>query len=356
MQAKDVSIIVPVYNGGSKWQQCLDALIALDPAPLEVIVVDDGSTDDSRVQAGLRGFKVLESENARNGPGLARNLGASSAQGEVLFFVDADVVVPRDAVSRVASALADPAVDAIFGSYDDEPAAKNFVSQYKNLMHHFVHQTSGADSTSFWAGCGAVRKSAFRAVNGFASCYRRPSIEDIELGYRLRHAGYQIRLVKDLQSKHLKVWTFRTLVSTDVLNRAVPWAELLFCERELPADLNLRTAHRLSTMFCFLLPISFLGLFITPVFFVLLGLLLIGLLALNIDLYGFFLGRRGTSFAVRAILLHWLYYYYSGLAFAAVLVYLTWRYPDYMFKAFILARFQNTAALGQQGSPEGRQV
>ena len=94
---------------------------------------------------------------------------------------------------------------AVFGSYDDAPAAAGLVARYKNLYHHYVHQRSGASAQSFWAGCGAVRRSAFLAVGGFdEERYPRPSIEDIELGYRLTDAGYRIRFRPDLMVKHLK--------------------------------------------------------------------------------------------------------------------------------------------------------
>lgn len=116
-----VSIIVPVYNGGKNWSRCLDALVALNPPPLEIIVVDDGSTDDSADAAQPRGFTVLYTEQPQSGPARARNLGAAYAHGDILFFVDADVVVYPDAVERVTRALNDTSVSAIFGSYDDAP-------------------------------------------------------------------------------------------------------------------------------------------------------------------------------------------------------------------------------------------
>lgn len=94
---------------------------------------------------------------------------------------------------------------ALIGSYDNQPAWSNVVSQYKNLMHHYIHQTSNLRATTFLGGLGAIRKEIFERIRGFdENRYRRPSIEDIELGYRLRRAGYQIRLEKQFQGKHLK--------------------------------------------------------------------------------------------------------------------------------------------------------
>jgi GT2 family glycosyltransferase len=320
MNTGTVSVIAPVHNGGAAWERCLDALAAAKPAPDEVIVVDDGSDDNSREQAAARGFTVLQTEKARSGPAVARNLGALRARGEILFFVDADVMIPPNAVGCVAEAFQDAQVSAIFGSYDDAPSESAFVSQYKNLLHHYVHQTSQSAASSFWAGCGAIRTEVFRQIGGFSSAYMRPSIEDIELGYRLRRANYRIYLMKDLQVTHLKRWTFRSLLVTDVFNRAIPWARLIMRERDLPADLNLQLSHRLSTLLCFLLVAAPVGLCFSPFALLLFPLLMATLLALNFGLYRLFYSKRGLWFSVRAVPLHWVYYFYSGAAFGLVLL------------------------------------
>ncbi|HZQ06900.1 MAG TPA: glycosyltransferase [Anaerolineae bacterium] len=315
-----VSIIVPVYNGGKNWSRCLDALGALNPPPLEILVIDDGSTDDSADVAKQRGVTVLQTEQTQSGPARARNLGAAHARGDILFFVDADVLVYPDAVERVTHALSDPTVSAIFGSYDDTPDDSSFVSQYKNLTHHFVHQHSRTEANTFWAGCGAIRRETFRQLGGFSTAYTRPSIEDIELGIRLASKGGQIRLIKDLQVKHLKRWTWRSLFITDIRDRALPWAELIVRDRQLPADLNLQSAHRISAGLCWLLLITIAAaLFIPPLWFAVL-LSIVGLVALNFDLYHFFFIKRGLWFALGAIPLHWFYYLYSSAAFAWVVL------------------------------------
>jgi glycosyltransferase involved in cell wall biosynthesis len=320
MDVGTVSVIAPVYNGGASWGRCLDALAAANPAPYEVIVVDDGSNDDSREQAAARGFTVLQTDKARSGPAAARNLGAHRARGEILFFVDADVMIPPDAIGCIVDGFQDSRVSAIFGSYDDAPSESAFVSQYKNLMHHYVHQTSQSAASSFWAGCGAIRKHVFEQMGGFSAAYLQPSIEDIELGYRLRRANYRIYLMKELQVTHLKRWTFRSLLATDVLNRAVPWARLILRERELPADLNLKLSDRLSTLLCFLLVAAPVGLLLSPLTLLVFPLLIASLVALNFDLYRFFYNKRGLWFCLRAVPLHWFYYLYSGAAFGVVLL------------------------------------
>jgi glycosyltransferase involved in cell wall biosynthesis len=317
-----VSVIVPVYNGGRAFRQCLEALAASTYPVLDVIVVDDGSSDGSADLATACGYRVLYSDRPRSGPAAARNLGAHAASGEVLFFVDADVAVRPDTVGTVAAAFAaDPDLDALFGSYDDAPGAPNFLSQYKNLFHHYVHQHGNERASTFWSGCGAIRRSVFLLHGGFdTELYHRPCIEDIELGYRITRRGGHIRLRKDLQVKHLKRWTTGSLLRSDILDRGIPWSRLLLREKAFANDLNLQTANRVSVLTVYLL---LLALAAWPwVWWA--GLLAAGtaglFLALNWPLYRWFAGRRGWPFALAVVPWHWLYYLYNGLSFAVGLL------------------------------------
>ena len=114
-----------------------------------------------------------------------------------MFFVDADVTVPSDAVGQVATLFqGEPDIAALFGSYDDNPGEATFLSQYRNLLHHYVHQHAREDAATFWGACGAIRRDVFLALGGFDETYAKPSIEDIELGYRLKQAGYSITIMQ----------------------------------------------------------------------------------------------------------------------------------------------------------------
>jgi glycosyltransferase involved in cell wall biosynthesis len=272
-----VSIVVPVYNGEQELRQCLAGIRASEAPAAEVIVVDDGSTDGSRKVAEEFGAKVLET-GGRRGPAKARNIGARAATGEVLFFLDADVVPGPDAVGRVARVFAEDAeLAAVIGSYDDDPAERDFLSQYRNLMHCFVHQKAQTRATTFWSGCGAVRREIFFEHSGFDESYARPAIEDIELGYRMHHTGRKMVLDKDLRVKHLKRWTFWNLLKTDILDRGIPWTELILRDGSMPNDLNLQVSQRISVALAFVsvgaalaMAVYWHGYFLTPVFALLL--------------------------------------------------------------------------------------
>lgn len=248
-----ISVIIPVYNSAVHLRTCLEHLAKSDTAPIECIVVDDGSTDNSAAVAQDAGASVL-SICGPGGPARARNAGARIANGDVLFFLDADVCVYPETLSRIQAAFEeDPELDALIGSYDDSPESADFLSQYKNLMHCFVHQHARRQACTFWSGCGVIRKNVFLEHSGFDESYGRPAIEDIELGYRLHVAGRKVILDKQVLVKHLKRWTFWNLLKTDILDRGIPWTELILRDRHMPNDLNLELSQRVSVALAFLL-------------------------------------------------------------------------------------------------------
>jgi GT2 family glycosyltransferase len=248
-----ISVVIPVYNAGAHLRACLAALAASNRQPLECIVVDDGSTDGSAEYARQAGAAVL-STGGRSGPARARNIGARAARGDILFFLDSDVSVHADTLDRVARGFEeDASLHALIGSYDSSPGSKDFLSQYKNLMHCYVHQKGKSAACTFWSGCGAIRRDVFLKHAGFDESYGRPAIEDIELGYRLRTAGSKVILDKDILVTHLKRWTFWGLLKTDILDRGIPWTELILRDRNMPNDLNLELSQRVSVALAFLL-------------------------------------------------------------------------------------------------------
>src|SRR5262249_15079567 len=168
--------------------------------------------DDPSFVAEEAGARVLAIDGPR-GPAVARNRGGADASGDLIVFVDSDVVVSDQALTRfVALFTAEPDLAAAFGAYDEDPADAGFISVARNLAHSFIHQRSRRDAQTFWAGLGAVRAKVFAAVGGFDERFAHPSVEDIDLGYRVRAAGFRIVLDSSIRGKHLKRWTFRSSV------------------------------------------------------------------------------------------------------------------------------------------------
>jgi glycosyltransferase involved in cell wall biosynthesis len=250
-----ISVVVPVHNARASLEQCLQAIAASDYANFEIIVVDDCSTDDSAAIALRFPVHLLTLSGKPFGPAYARNRGAETASGEIVCFVDSDVIVHSETLGKIAQTFSlHPEYAATFGSYDEDPGEGDFLSQYKNLTHHFVHQRAKQDAGTFWSGCGAISRDVFLEMGGFnAKQYPRPSIEDIDLGCRLRQAGYKIYVNKEVQVTHLKRWTLKGWIKTDVLDRAIPWTRLIMRQRNLPNDLNLTTTQRLSALLVMLM-------------------------------------------------------------------------------------------------------
>jgi glycosyltransferase involved in cell wall biosynthesis len=314
-----LSVVVPMLDAADHLPRVLPPLVAAlrERRVAEVIAVDDGCSDDSVKQCEAAGLRVVKS-GGRLGPAGARNAGARAASGDALLFVDADVVVHDDVAARVAAhfdARAD--VVALFGAYDDRPAAPGVVSRYRNLLHHHVHNVNGGEASTFWAGCGAVRRAAFLAVGGFdEKRYRAPSIEDIELGQRLRATGGKILLDPKIEGTHLKRWTFASMVRTDVMRRALPWGRLLQATPGAGKVLNVTLGERLRALLALaLLAAAAGGLLHRPLFGVAAALLFVAALA-NAPFYALVARRAGLLTALAALFLHQLYYVYGTATFA----------------------------------------
>jgi len=320
-----LSIVVPVHNDARNLAICLAALRGADVQPFEMIVVDDASNEDICSIANQATARYLRLPR-RVGAGAARNAGWRIAQGEIVLFVDSDVVVPPDAPRRLLERLAQrPDLVGVFGSYDDSPAAPPFYSQFRNLLHHYVHQTSSQEARTFWAGFGAMRRNVLENSGGFDE--QLEGMEDVELGTRLASRGAKFCLDKSLQVKHLKRWTLASSVRTDIFKRAVPWTRLLLAAKNIPPDLNLTYGSRLSAVLvaAFMSTIGLLAAAALhfrswrwgPLLFMA-ALLALCLFALNRQFYAFLVRKRGLAFACAAVAAHWFFYFYSGTTFVVM--------------------------------------
>jgi len=314
-----LSVIIPLHNGGEPFDNNLHLLGCSRLVPDEIIVVDDASTDHSQNFASNRGLPVLKIPPPQRGPAFARNRGAAAASGDVLVFLDSDVAVHDDTLWLIEKYLSEqPDWAAVFGSYDDHPAARNFVSLYKNLLHSYTHQSSRSQSGSFWAGCGAIRSAIFKKLNGFDETYNRPTIEDIELGSRLADAGYRVRLCQDILVTHLKKWSLGSLLRTDILQRAIPWSLLIIRKKRIPDDLNVTVKNRWSALTAWMLILaSILSVWMKGPGVVALAAF-IASIALNVPLYKYFIRHGGLLFTPIGYLLHQFYLLYSSATFVVI--------------------------------------
>jgi GT2 family glycosyltransferase len=279
-----LSAIVPATNRPPTVARCVEAVRAADDPPEEVIVVEDAPEP---------------------GPAGARNEGVRRASGDVLVFVDADVVPHVDAFTRIrARFTGDPGLAGVIGSYDDSTATPGVVAAFRNLLHHHVHQQGAGEVPTFWAGLGALRREAFEAAGGFdPRRYPRPSIEDVELGARLWAAGARVVLDPAVQGTHLKAWTLREMVRTDFGARGVPWVDLLLAGGSSTTMLNLGWRHRASAL-ASVAGVAALALR-RPIAA---GTALAALVGLNASFYALLVRRRGALEATAGVALHALHH------------------------------------------------
>jgi glycosyltransferase involved in cell wall biosynthesis len=219
-----VSVIVPAYNAESTLAECLVRVFDSTYEGLEVVLIDDGSTDHTRAIAAR--FPVrLASTGGRLGPAAARNLGARMAEGDILLFIDADVMLRPDAIDRLVGRFARGDVDAVCGVQAAEMRHRDLPSLYKNLWIRWTYLRATGDVPLFYTTAAAIRRSEFRRAGGFDTGYGIPSIEDTAFGQELARLRVRVRVLPDLEVEHVKRYWLGSLLRTD-FRRAVALVRL----------------------------------------------------------------------------------------------------------------------------------
>jgi cellulose synthase/poly-beta-1,6-N-acetylglucosamine synthase-like glycosyltransferase len=195
-----LSVVVPVRDGAVTLPSCLAAVFASQAVPpLEVIVVDDCSRDGSAAVAERFPCRVVRLEHGR-GPSVARNRGAREARGDVLVFVDADVLVAPDTLARLSAALDD--APAAFATYAREPRHGNFATVLYHTLSLRSLRDTGERVPVLYSYCLAMRADVFRETGGFDPAFSRATFEDAELGWRLARTRGLSRHVRDAPVVH----------------------------------------------------------------------------------------------------------------------------------------------------------
>jgi|TARA_B100002003_G_C14155263_1_gene556075 glycosyltransferase involved in cell wall biosynthesis len=182
-----VSIIIPIYNRYEELKKLLHSIYThCKESNYETIVVDDYSEVDFQKLKEVYGIKLIRLKK-NSGPSVARNIGASNATGDLLLFLDSDVVVDFDVVSYCEKKhLENPQLVSIFGIYKKESINKGFIPEYKALFDHYVFLGKDGEFTAiFNTASGTIKKEVFKEFAGFAEDYKNADVEDIEFGYRI---------------------------------------------------------------------------------------------------------------------------------------------------------------------------
>lgn len=316
MKTPLISILIPVRDDLENLKTCLNSLSRETLDATEVLVCDDGSKDPlptellDRIVPGIRLFRI-----PGRGPAGARNHLARKARGEYLFFVDADTEFSGTTLQQARRIIAlNPRLEAFIGSYDDTPGVRTIVSSYKNLSHHYVHHTAAGRVSTFWTGCGTIRRERFLEFGGFNERYLKPSIEDIELGMRMAARGTEIMLFPELQVKHNKAWTLAGWLKTDLLLRGIPWVRLMATRKQWLPQLNFTLSHRLSAILAILILLLPVAAVPQPGLWIIWAALSAAFILLNLRFFSFLARKSGFWRVLPMVPLHILYYLTAALS------------------------------------------
>jgi glycosyltransferase involved in cell wall biosynthesis len=320
-----LSVVIPAHNAAETLASALDALMLTDlpRESWELVIVDDASDDDTALVASEHADRLIRLPGHRHGPGYARNRGFEITLGDIAAFVDADVMVRPDTLRRAATLLmSNPRVDAVFGTYDAPPATTGFVSQYRNLLLHYYNRRAIGDSSTFHSGCGVIRGAVFEETGGFDEWhFARHQLEDLELGRRLAGLGYRIVLNPYIHATHLKRWTLRGMIVSEIVDHAVPWMRivdrLLSPARNAARSLRATKKRNIALTWLAAVLLGF-GLPERNIAALLGSMACLVLVVINNrDQLAFFRQERGLAFAIATIPMDILYYFISGLGVGA---------------------------------------
>jgi len=178
-----VSVIIPNYNYARTIRQCLTAVAGQSYPHIEIVVVDDGSTDASPRIAEEFSVRLIRTANA--GVSAARNTGVRHSTGDILFFLDSDIALRPDAVQHAVDVLeSDPGIGFVCGIYDSVPLIDDGpVERYKVLHGHYWRRRTAGEVKAAYFSLGAMPRSAYDRAGPLDESLR--DTEDVEYGARL---------------------------------------------------------------------------------------------------------------------------------------------------------------------------
>lgn len=209
-------VVIPCRRAGRTIGACLEALCDSSGIAFEVIVVDDGENGCLQHLRRRFGF-TLRRTSGNSGAGAARNTGARDFTGDVLVFIDADVIVERNALRNLIEPIVNDKADATVGRYSEDIRGLRAAEAYKQLYLAYTYTKRGGYlADTFWTAIGAVRTSHFHAVGGFTDIYTGAGPEDVELGVRLTAHGSRILAVPSAAGQHRSDLTMSRLLHNDL--------------------------------------------------------------------------------------------------------------------------------------------
>ncbi len=304
-------MVVSARDSGSTLSRALAGIraSAIPGDSYEVIVVDDVSADGSVAIAARYADTVMKLSGRRCGLAYTRNRGVEIARGDIVAFVDGDVVVRPDTLPRMLDILREQLdIGAVSASHEETSGATNFVSQYWNLLLRFGEESHAARCANFASGCGMVRRQVFLTAGMYDEWrFTTECLESAELGERLRKAGHGVLLSQDIRVTHLKHWKLDSVCS-EVWHRGRLLARSLGYVRmnsSAPSEVVFTLSRTLTPAIALLGTISLAAAFLPQRHSAANGGIALAALALsNLPVHRFYARTRGLGFAIASVPLH----------------------------------------------------
>ena len=298
-----ISVIIPVYNSSKTVERCLNAVYESDFKDFEVIVVDDCSNDHSVDRVKKFPCKIV-CLRENSGPAKARNVGAKNAKSEILFFIDSDVILMKNALGEVYKSYNSPAVTSVIGIYSKEPANDGFFHQYMALWKYYtwMYPKPPKYFSFFIASCGSIRKKDFDDLGGFNTEYKGADVEDYEFGYRLNKKN-KILFNPKIQGKHYHP-DFKAC-ARNYYKRASQWFKIFIKRKKFDTGAASASRGASSMIALILIFVSASSFWLHQFSFAALALL--GLfIFLNQGFYLMTLKEKGVEFMLRSIITNYV--------------------------------------------------
>lgn len=208
-----LSVIVPLYKDSTIFRESLESIVQSDYPFFEVLVVDD-SIDGIDADSLPPVVKVIRTDGGV-GPASGRNIGARESVNDILVFIDSDVVIKRNTLSRLVETMEREGPAGVVAIQSPVIRYSNFASVYKNVFLYYSFKRIAGQAPSFYTCCAMIRKRVFLCVGGFDERYRRPAIEDTDMGHKLAAAGAKIVVGAEIEVEHVKRYSLSGLVVLD---------------------------------------------------------------------------------------------------------------------------------------------
>lgn len=299
-----LSIVIPTYNAERFMPALLGSIFNSAVENMEVIIVDDCSKDNTVQIAQKYPVRVIELDK-NSGPARARNIAVDEAKGDIIFFLDSDVIVKEGSIKEVERYFREnPNAKCVIGICETEPLNKGFVPKYM-AMFEFIHLIGTKDNkvSVFAPRCGAIKKDFFKEIGGYDETYKGADVEDFELARRINKVDCII-LNQKIMVRH-QFANFKQAVR-NYFKRAVMWVHLFFKEKRLDNAGPTATSNGIAAI-CAFLSLSLLPfvLFLPTAKYMFLFLVLIFFLS-NMKWWNFMRKEAGLLFAVKSLFLNYL--------------------------------------------------